>query len=90
MPPVRAVLGTMVQKRKLANELGRSRVSEIRSQRQADAANPSQWTQAGLAQRVGASVRSVKSWEAGDSVPRPFYRQRLAKVLGVSIDELGF
>jgi hypothetical protein len=42
---------------------------------------------------VGASVRSVKAWKAwkaGESVPRPFYRQRLAKELGVSVDELGF
>ena len=80
----------MVQKRKIAHQLGRSRVAELRSRRQADAANPSQWTQAGLAQRVGASVRSVKAWEAGESVPRPFYRQRLAKALGVRVDDLGF
>jgi DNA-binding XRE family transcriptional regulator len=52
--------------------------------------NPSEWTQVGLAQKVGASVRSVKAWEAGDAVPRPFYRRRLAKVLGVSITDLGF
>ena len=80
----------MVQKRKIAHQLARSRVAELRSRRQADAANPSQWTQAGLAQRVGASVRSVKAWEAGESVPRPFYRQRLAKALGVRVDDLGF
>jgi ribosome-binding protein aMBF1 (putative translation factor) len=35
-------------------------------------------------------VRSVKAWEAGDTVPRLFFRRRLAKVLGVSVDELGF
>jgi transcriptional regulator with XRE-family HTH domain len=70
--------------------VGRSRVAELRSWGQADAANPSQWTQAALARKVGASVRSVKAWEAGESVPRPFYRQRLAKELGVSVDELGF
>ena len=52
--------------------------------------NPSEWTQVGLAQKVGASVRSVKAWEAGDAVPRPFYRRRLAKVPGVSITDLGF
>jgi hypothetical protein len=32
----------------------------------------------------------VKAWEAGESVPRPFYRQRLAKALGVNLDDLGF
>ena len=63
---------------------------QVRSQRQADAADPSEWTQVALAQKVGASVRSVKAWEAGDTVPRLFYRRRLAKVLGVSVADLGF
>jgi DNA-binding XRE family transcriptional regulator len=80
----------MVQKRKLPVQPKGSRVSELRSQRQADATDPSKWTQAALARRVGASVRSVKAWEAGDAVPRAFYRQRLAKVFGVSVEELGF
>jgi DNA-binding transcriptional regulator YiaG len=39
---------------------------------------------------VGASLRSVKAWEAGDTVPRDFHRRRLAKVFGVSVEELGF
>jgi ribosome-binding protein aMBF1 (putative translation factor) len=80
----------MVQKRKSPRKDERSRLAGIRSQRQADAARPSDWTQAGLARKVGSSVRSVKAWEAGDTVPRPFYRRRLAKVLGVSVEELGF
>lgn len=80
----------MVQKRKSPATQGQSRVLELRSQRQADAANPSDWTQAGLARMVGASVRSVKAWEADDAVPRLYYRRRLAKALGVSVAELGF
>ncbi len=80
----------MVQNRKSPTRSGQSRVLEIRSQRQADATNPSEWTQAGLAKKVGASVRSVKAWEAGDAVPRLFYRRRLAKALGVSVTDLGF
>jgi ribosome-binding protein aMBF1 (putative translation factor) len=87
---MRARLGSMVQKGKVVHRVAHSRVGELRSQRQADAANPGQWTQAGLAMRVGASVRSVKAWEAGDSVPRPFYQRRLAKALGVRVDDLGF
>jgi ribosome-binding protein aMBF1 (putative translation factor) len=79
----------MVQKRKSRTRPSQNRVFELRCQRQADAANPSDWTQAGLARMVGASLRSVKAWEAGDAVPRPFYRRRLAKVLGVSVAELG-
>jgi DNA-binding XRE family transcriptional regulator len=80
----------MVQNRKSPTRSGPTRVLEIRSQRQADATDPSEWTQAGLAKKVGASVRSVKAWEAGDTVPRLFYRRRLAKALGVSVTDLGF
>jgi len=74
----------------VAHESGQSKILELRSQRQADATNSSEWTQAGLAQKVGASVRSVKAWEAGDTLPRLFYRRRLAKALGVSVSDLGF
>ena len=80
----------MVQDRKSPARSGHSRILELRSQRQADAADPSEWTQAGLARKVGASVRSVKAWEAGDALPRVFYRRRLAKALGVSVADLGF
>jgi ribosome-binding protein aMBF1 (putative translation factor) len=80
----------MVQKSKLRTTSARSTVSELRSRRQAEAPNPKDWTQAGLARMVGASLRSVKAWEAGDAVPRSFFRQRLAKAFGVGVDELGF
>jgi DNA-binding XRE family transcriptional regulator len=80
----------MVQNRKSLSTSGRNKILELRSQRQADATNPSEWTQAGLARKVGASVRSVKAWEAGETLPRLFYRRRLAKVLGVSVSDLGF
>jgi ribosome-binding protein aMBF1 (putative translation factor) len=80
----------MVQNRKSPRKSEGSRLAGVRSQRQADAVRPSEWTQAGLARKVGSSVRSVKAWEAGDTVPRPFYRRRLAKALGVTVEELGF
>jgi ribosome-binding protein aMBF1 (putative translation factor) len=80
----------MVQNRKSPGKPDANRVFELRCQRQADAEDPSAWTQAGLAKMVGASLRSVKAWEAGDTVPRPFYRQRLATALGVDVAELGF
>ena len=88
--PYQAVSGSIVQNRKSPARSRQSRVLEIRSQRQADATNPSEWTQAGLAKKVGASLRSVKAWEAGDTVPRLFFRSRLAKALGVSVADLGF
>jgi DNA-binding XRE family transcriptional regulator len=90
LSPVWAVSGSMVQDRKSPAQSGQSRISDLRSQRQADATNPSDWTQAALARKVGASVRSVKAWEAGDTVPRDYYRRRLAKALGVSVADLGF
>jgi ribosome-binding protein aMBF1 (putative translation factor) len=80
----------MVQNRKSKSRSHPTKVLELRSRRQADATNPSEWTQVALAHKVGASVRSVKAWEAGDAAPRPFYRRRLAKVLGVSVADLGF
>src|ERR1700688_383772 len=67
-----------------------SRLSAYRTRRQADSADPREWTQAGLARKVGASVRSVKAWEAGDAIPRPYNLRRLAKALGVSVSDLGF
>jgi DNA-binding XRE family transcriptional regulator len=80
----------MVQNHKRDAGAVRSRVAELRSERQAAATNPSRWTQASLARMVGASLRSVKAWEAGDAVPRLYYRRRLASALGVSVDDLGF
>ena len=61
-PALRAVLGSMVQKRKRPARNSPSRLAELRSERQAEAADPSQWTQLGLARKIGASVRSVKAW----------------------------
>ena len=79
----------MVQSRKSSSRSGPNRILEFRAQRQADSPQPGEWTQAGLARKVGASVRSVKAWEAGDTTPRLFFRRRLAKALGVTISELG-
>jgi transcriptional regulator with XRE-family HTH domain len=47
------------------------------------------WTQAQLAERVGASRRAVQDWEAG-VVPSPLYRRALANVLGLTLAELPF
>jgi ribosome-binding protein aMBF1 (putative translation factor) len=80
----------MVQSRKSPHKSDRGTIAGLRSQRQAEAADPSEWTQAGLARKVGSSVRSVKAWEAGETAPRPFYRRRLAMALGVTVEELGF
>lgn len=54
----------------------------------ADAADPSEWTQQAVAVKLGAAIRSVKAWEAGDSTPRPYMRRRLAKLFAVRVDDL--
>lgn len=47
------------------------------------------WTQEQLAERVGASRRSVQAWESG-VVPLPVYQRLLADVFRVPLAELGF
>lgn len=47
------------------------------------------WTQQELATRAQVSPRAIQGWENG-AKPRTIYRERLAKVLKVSVDELGF
>lgn len=45
-------------------------------------------TQAQLAGAVGASVRSLQQWEAGDQEPRASQLAALADALGVGVGEL--
>jgi DNA-binding XRE family transcriptional regulator len=80
----------MVQNSKVPYGPGQRRLAELRSARQAESPNPRDWTQVALARKVGASVRSVKAWESGQTVPRPFYRRRLAMVFGLAVTDLGF
>ncbi|MGI5128991.1 helix-turn-helix domain-containing protein [Pseudonocardia sp. CA-107938] len=45
-------------------------------------------TQEDLAHRVGVDRSTVGRWEAGESDPQPWARRKLAKVLGLPLDEL--
>jgi peptide/nickel transport system substrate-binding protein len=47
------------------------------------------WSQADLAEQVGTSFEVVSRWERGVTVPSPYYRERLCKVLGQSAEDLG-
>ena len=47
-----------------------------------------QMTQEDIAERVGVTRQSVAKWEAGDSLPDLETGLRLARALGVSLDEL--
>jgi transcriptional regulator with XRE-family HTH domain len=45
-------------------------------------------TQAELARRSGLPLRSIQNWEAGHRNPRPEALLRLARVVGVSMEDL--
>ncbi len=45
-------------------------------------------TQAGLAERAGITRKSVNAIEAGHMVPSTILALKLAKVLGVTVEEL--
>lgn len=46
------------------------------------------YTQSALAEMLGISNRTVSKWETGDGLPDISMLPELAKVLGVSVDEI--
>ena len=48
------------------------------------------WTQSEVAERIGSTRVNVGRWEKGETIPTPYYRQKLAELFGKSIQELGF
>ncbi len=46
------------------------------------------FTQAYLAERLGISVQAVSKWETGTSMPDIMLLPEIARVFGVSVDEL--
>ncbi|MFS8104075.1 helix-turn-helix domain-containing protein [Lentzea alba] len=46
-------------------------------------------TQESLATAVGVEFSTVGRWERGDLTPQPYRRPRIAKALGISLEELG-
>jgi transcriptional regulator with XRE-family HTH domain len=57
-----------------------NRIRELREQHR--------YTQDALAFRCRVSTRSAIAWERGEKRPRARNQRRLAKVLGVSVEEL--
>ncbi|WP_035277793.1 helix-turn-helix domain-containing protein [Actinokineospora spheciospongiae] len=47
------------------------------------------YTQESFGSTVGVEFSTVGRWERGDLTPQPYRRPRIAKALGVSLDELG-
>jgi transcriptional regulator with XRE-family HTH domain len=48
-----------------------------------------QWSQRELAERVGATVATVKRWERQVTLPGPYFRLKLTALFGKSEEELG-
>src|SRR5581483_8220561 len=65
--------------------LPRSSISRLRQERERRG-----WTQSEVAERIGSTRVNVGRWEKGETVPGPYYRQKLAELFGKSIAELGF
>jgi transcriptional regulator with XRE-family HTH domain len=64
-----------------------SRIRQIREERAQLA--PAVFTQAAVASRVGVSVNALRAWELDRARPRKATAKRLARALGVQVDELG-
>ena len=47
------------------------------------------WSQAYLAEKVGCDLKTVQRWEGGESIPQPYYRQKLVELFGKNTEELG-
>ena len=66
---------------------GVSRIRAIREERAKLA--PAVFTQAAVAARVGVTVKALRALEQDRARPRTATAKRLARALGVSVDELG-
>ncbi|HEY6541510.1 MAG TPA: tetratricopeptide repeat protein [Ktedonobacteraceae bacterium] len=47
------------------------------------------WSQARVAEAVGTNTRTVIRWEQGQTIPYPYYRERLCALFGKNARELG-
>jgi transcriptional regulator with XRE-family HTH domain len=65
---------------------GVTRIREIREERAKFA--PAVFTQAAVAARAGVTVNALRAWELGRARPRKAMARRLARALGVTVEEL--
>jgi transcriptional regulator with XRE-family HTH domain len=49
---------------------------------------PAAFTQAAVAARVGVTVNALRAWELGRARPRKAAARRLARALGVTVEDL--
>jgi tetratricopeptide (TPR) repeat protein len=48
------------------------------------------WTQADVAEKIGADTKSVSRWELGTRTTNAYYRRQLSELFGKTLEELGF
>ncbi len=73
----------MVQAENEKRDLG-----QILSSRIAEERKKAGFTQAGLAEKLGYSDKSISKWERGDGIPDVFCLKRMAELFGVTVDAL--
>lgn len=64
-----------------------SRIRQIREEKAQLA--PAAFTQAAVAARVGVTVNALRAWELDRARPRKATAKRLARALGVRVEDLG-
>jgi transcriptional regulator with XRE-family HTH domain len=47
------------------------------------------WSQGILAQKVETSTKNISRWERGETMPSPYYRERLCQLFGLDAKSLG-
>jgi putative transcriptional regulator len=65
-----------------------NRIKEIREQRMAQSSNPEQWTQEGLARRLGVTRQTVISMEKGTYNPTLLLAFKIARAFEMKIEEI--
>lgn len=63
-------------------------LGQILASRIAEERKKAGFTQAGLAERLGYSDKSISKWERGDGIPDVFCLKRMAELFGVTLDSL--
>lgn len=73
----------MTQAENETRDLGQILASRIAAERK-----KAGFTQAGLAEKLGYSDKSVSKWERGDGIPDIFCLKRMSELFGVTVDAL--
>lgn len=63
-----------------------NRIRELREDR--NRLIPGEYSQAAVARRLGVAANTVRAWELDRARPRKAAAKRLAKVLGVTVEDL--